>query len=215
MLNLMEEILLLSLQEEKGTLYFTASTGIDSCLTGALLMELELMKRIRVDKKTLEVIDRSSTKSPRLDAALKQIDSSKRLQPPHYWVSKLRGSMKRLRKELLEELVDNGLLREEEHQFLVFFRTNRYPLRDVRAKKDLLDRVQKVLLRGEKPQARTVKLIGLIHACSLIGSLFDKEERKEARKMAKEISKEDVLSEAVKKAVQNQNASSAAAVGSF
>lgn len=213
MLNLMEEILLLSLKEEKGSLYFTASTGIDLCLTGALLMELELMKRIKVDKKTLEVIDRSSTKNSRLDAALKQIDSSKRLHPPYYWVSKLRGSMRRLRKELLEELVDKGLLREEEHQFLVFFHTNRYPLRDIRAKKDLLDRVQKVLLRGEKPQVRTIKLVGLIHACSLIGSLFDKEERKEARKAAKEISKADVLSEAVKKAIQNQNASSTAAVG--
>lgn len=210
MLNLMEEILLLSLKEEKGTLYFTASTGIDFCLSGAILMELELMKRIRADKKVLEVIDRSSTKNPRLDAALKQIDSSKRLHPPHYWVSKLQGSMKRFRKELLKELVDKGLLREEEHQFLVFFQTNRYPLRDVRAKKDLLDRVQKVLLRGEKPQARTVKLIGLIHACSLIGSLFDKEERKEARKMAKEISKEDILAEAVKKAIQAHNSSVAA-----
>jgi len=210
MLSLMEEILLLSLKEEKGTLYLTVSTGIDSGITGALLMELEFLKRIKVNKKTLEVIDRHSTRNPRLDAALKQIDASKRLHPPHYWVSKLRSTMKHLRKELLEELVDKAFLREEEHEFLVFFHTTRYPLRDIRAKKDILDRLQKVLLRGEIPHPRTAKLIGLIQACSLIGPLFDKDERKEARNKAKEIAREDVLAEAVKKVIQAQTASTGA-----
>lgn len=210
MLSLMEEILLLSLKEEKGTLYFTASTGINSCITGALLMELELLKRIKVNKKTLEVIDRSSTRNPRLDAALRQIDSDKRLHPPHYWVSKLRSTMKHIRKELLEELVDKAFLREEEHEFLLFFHTTRYPLRDIRAKKDILDRVQKTLLRGEIPHPRTARLIGLIQSCSLIGPLFDKDERKDARKKAKEITKGDVLAEAIKKVIQAQNASTGA-----
>lgn len=213
MLSLMEEILLLSLKEEKGTFSMTASSGIDSCLTGAILMELELLKRIRVDKKTLEVIDRTSTKNPRLDSALKLIDSNKRLHPPHYWVSKLRSTMKHLRKELLKELVDKAFLREEEHQFLILFTSTRYPLRDIRAKKDLLDHLQKALLRGEIPHPRTARLIGIIHASSLTGSLFDKEERKDAQKKAKEISKEDVLAEAVKKAIQAQSASSGASVG--
>lgn len=215
MLSLMEEILLLSLKEEKGTFSFTASAGIDSCLTGAILMELELLKRIRVDKKTLEVIDRTSTKNPRLDTALKQVDSSKRVHPPHYWVSKLRSTMKRLRKELLEEMVDKALVREEEHQVLVFFTSTRYPLRDIRAKKDILDRLQKVLLRGETAKPRTEKLIGLVSACSLTPSLFDKEERKDASKKAKEITKEDVLAEAVKKAIQIQSASAGSSVVSI
>lgn len=215
MLSLMEEILLLSLKEEKGTFSMTASAGIDSCLTGAILMELELLKRIRVDKKILEVIDRTSTKNPRLNATLKLIDSSKRLHPPYYWVSKLRSTMKHLRKELLKELVDKAFLREEEHEFLLLFHTTRYPLRDIRAKKDIQDRLQKVLLRGEIPHPRTAKLIGLVHACSLTPSLFDKEERKNARLKAKEISKEDILAEAVKKAIQIQSASSGASVVSI
>lgn len=176
-------------------------------------MELELLKRIRVDKKALEVINRTPTKSLLLDTALKHIDSSKRLHPPHYWVSKLRSTSKHLRKELLEKLVDKAFLREEEHEFLLFFQTTRYPLRDIRAKKDLHDRLQKVLLRGEIPQARTAKLIGLIYVGSLTSSLFDKEERKNARKRAKEISKEDVLAEAVKKAIQARSTYSGA--GSF
>jgi golgi phosphoprotein 3 len=209
MLTLMEEILLLALKEEKGTPSFTAAAGIDFCLTGAILMELEFLKRIRVDKKTLEVVDRTLTKNSRLDIVLKQIDASKRIKPPHYWVSKLRSTMKGLRKEVLEELVDKAILREEDHQFLLFFTTTRYPLRDIRAKKDILDRLQKVLLRGEFPNPRTLKLIGLVNACSLTNMLFDKEDRKYARKQAKEISKNDFLSEAVKKVIQTNNASSA------
>jgi golgi phosphoprotein 3 len=213
MLTLMEEILLLALNDEKGTLSLASSTGIDYCLTGAILMELELLKRIRVEKKSLEVISRTPTNNPRFDNALKQIDSSKRIHPPHYWVSKLRSTIKGLRKELLEELVDKALLREEDHQYLLFFTTTRYPLRDPRTKKDILDRLQKVLLRGESPDPRTLKLIGLVNACSLTNKLVDKEDRKYARKKAKETSKEDILAEAVKKVIQ-ASASAAYAGGS-
>lgn len=211
MLSLMEEILLLSLNQEKGTLTFTASAGIDYCLTGAILMELELLKRIRVNKKTLEVIDRTPTKNLRLDTALKQIDSSKRTHPPHYWVSKLRSTMKHLRKELLEGLVDKALLREEERQVFMFFNKTCYPIRDVRVKKDIQDRIQMVLLRGEIPPLRTLKLITLIQICNITDTLVDKEDRKDARKRAKELSKEDILAQSIKKVIQG----SAAYTGTF
>lgn len=45
MFNILEELLLLHAHEDKGTIPFYASTKIDVCLAGALLMELELLHR--------------------------------------------------------------------------------------------------------------------------------------------------------------------------
>lgn len=198
----MEELLLLSVHEDKGTISFTVSTGIDFCLTGAILMELELLKRIQVDKKSLKVLDRTPTKNPRLNAALKQIDSSKRSKSPEYWIRKLKGTMKHLRKELLEELVDKALVREEDQQYLILFSRTCYPLRDFRAKKDIQDRLQKVLLRGETPHPRTLKLLALVYTCNLMKTLVDKEERKEAGKLAKALSREDFIAQSIKNVIQ-------------
>lgn len=208
MLTLMEEVLLLALNEDKGNFSFTASSVVDSCLTGALLMELEFLKRIRAEKKTLEVLDAGPIKDSRLELAINQIDSSKRDHTPEYWVGKLRSSLKGLRKGLLEEMVDKNLLREEEHQTLIFFTTTRYPVRDIRVKKDILDRVHRALLRGENPDLRTAKLIGLLYGSGLLPYLVDKEDRKEVRKRAKEITKDDILANAVKKNIQAQYAAS-------
>jgi hypothetical protein len=203
----MEELLLLALKEEKGTLTFTASSRIKYCLAGAILMELELLKRIRVDKKTVEVIERTSTRNTHLDAALKLIDSHSRLRTPDYWITKLPGMLKPLCQEIMQEMTEKALVREEEHSVLIFFTQNRYPVRDLRTKKDILDHLQKVLLRGESPKPRIVKLIGLVSICGLIYPLFDKDDWKEARKRAKDITTKDILTQAVKRAIQNQSAS--------
>lgn len=211
MLTLMEEVLLLCLNEEKGHFSFTASTVVDFCLTGAILMELEFLKRIRAEKKSLEVLDARTTKNSRLDLTLHQIDSSNRHRNPEYWVGKLRSTLKGLRKEVLEEMVDKALLREEEKQTFLFFTTTRYPVRDIRARKDILDRIHRVLLRGESPDVRTAKLIGLMFGSGMLSSLVDKEDRKEAKRRAKELTKEDILANAVKKTIQAQSAAASGA----
>ncbi|MEM5816540.1 MAG: GPP34 family phosphoprotein [Desulfitobacterium hafniense] len=203
MLTLMEEVLLISLNEEKGNFSFTASTFIDYCLTGAILMELEHLQRIRVSNKTVEVLDARPLNNQRLELALHQMDSSERHRPPEHWVAKLRSTLKGLRKSLLEEMADKALLREEEQQGFLFFTSTRYPVRDERARKDILDRIHRVLLRGENPDRKTAKLIGLLYASGILPYLVDKGERKEAKKRAKDITKDDILANAVKKAVQS------------
>ncbi|MGI1659434.1 MAG: GOLPH3/VPS74 family protein [Desulfitobacterium sp.] len=211
MLSLMEEILLLSLNEDKGNFSFTASTVINYCLSGAILMELELHQRIAVDKKILSVLDSRSINNSRLDLALSRLHSSKRQRSPEHWVGKLSGSLKGLRKGLLEEMVDKALVREEEKQFFIFT-TTRYPVRDTRTKKDIVERIHQALIRGEKPSQRTAKLIGLLYASGLLPYLFDKEDRKDAKRRAKELTKDDILANAVKKSIQLQNSAEFVAV---
>ena len=48
MLNLMEELLLLALDDEKGKIIFSSSSALPYGLRGALLFELALVKKIDV-----------------------------------------------------------------------------------------------------------------------------------------------------------------------
>jgi len=48
MLNLMEELLLLALDDEKGKIIFSSSSALPYGLRGALLLELALVKKIDV-----------------------------------------------------------------------------------------------------------------------------------------------------------------------
>lgn len=205
MLDLLEELLLLAVDEEKGTIPLGVSGKIDFCLAGALLIELELRNRIEVDKKTLKIIDRSSTGHSRCDTLLDLIDHSKRVRSPSYWITKTKKTFKHLRRKYLEELVDQGILREEEHQILWVFPSTAYPLRDTLLKREIRDRIRLVILREEVPNPRTTRLIALVHACGLTNTLFDKNERKMARKKVKALAKEDQLVQAIMKTIQASN----------
>lgn len=207
MLDLLGELLVLAVHEDKGTLSFDVSSKIDYCLAGALLMELELSNHVKVDKKALEIINRTPTKNPRLDNLLKFIDQSKKVRSPNYWIRKAKGTFRHLRREYLEQLVDKGILREEERQILWFFPSIAYPLRDELLKREIRDRIRLVILRNETPNARTARLIALVQACGLTNTIFDKEERKGARKKLKAFAKEDILAQAIIKTIQGANAS--------
>lgn len=213
MLDLLEELLVLAVHEEKGTLSFDVSSKIDYCLAGALLIELELSNHLKVDKKTLEVINRTPTGNPRLDTLLKLIDQSKKVRSLSYWITKTKGTFKHLRREYLEQLVDKGILREEERQILWIFPSTAYPLRDNPLKREIRDRIRLVVLRGETPNPQTARLITLVHACGLKNTIFDKEERQDARIKLKAFSKEDILVQAIIKTIQGAN--SGAYAGSF
>jgi hypothetical protein len=208
MIDLLEELLLLAVDEEKGTVPFGVTSKIDFCLSGALLIELELRNRIKTDKKTLTVISRTPTKNSQLDTLLNLIDNSKKVRSPSYWITKTKGTFKHLRRECLEQLVDKCILRDEERQILWFFPSTAYPLRDTLLKREIRDRIRLVILRGQTPSPQTAKLIALVHACGLTNTLFDKEERKDARKKFKAFAKEDVLVQAIIKTIQGANSGS-------
>ncbi len=53
MLNIAEKLLLLALHDEKGTLLSSASASLLYGLSGVVLMELTLNKRLHIDKKLL------------------------------------------------------------------------------------------------------------------------------------------------------------------
>ncbi|TGE38541.1 GPP34 family phosphoprotein [Desulfosporosinus fructosivorans] len=201
-LSLDEELLLIAYHEEKGTLRMAAYSKLDVCFVGALLMNLALLKRLRVRPKTLEVVDRKPTGQVDLDAFLKQIGDSEHIKSTDFWIKELKKGVKPRIKEKLEKLVDHGILNHDERKVFWFFTINCYPTRDDRPKREILRHLQTVILRGETPDPKTEMLISLVWASGLGNTVFDSDERKDANKRIKEIAKLNLIAQGIAKASQ-------------
>lgn len=200
-LNLAEELLLLGLNDEKGTVLMAASLGLPYGLAGALLIELAQAGLVRIEGKDLAAAPRGLARDAILDEVLAAIRSSAKTRRIDHWVGRF-GRSGSIKKKLLDRLVEKGVLLRQEGRLLWIFPTSRYPQMDPRPESKIRDDVRSALRGVVPPEERIAALIGLVHACDLVGVLFEKGERREAKKRAKEIGRDQPVGSAVARAVE-------------
>jgi len=213
-LRLAEELLLLAMNDEKGTVLIRASTALPYGLAGALLIELVQGGLARVEGKALIAEPRGAARDELLDGILEAVRASKKARPIGHWVGKFGRSGGKIKKRLLAGLVEKRILGLEEGRFLAIFPTTRYPQADPRPEYALRERVRAVLRGMSRPDERTAALISLVHTCELVGAIFERGERREANKRAKEIGKSQPIGSAVARTVQAVRAAVIMAAGS-
>ncbi len=201
-LNLAEELLLVALNDKKGTVLMAASMGLPYGLAGALLIELVEAGLLSIEGKELVAAARGSSRDELLDGVLGTIRSAKRTRHLKYWVGRLGRSGRKIKRDLLMRLVQKGILRQEEHRLLWIFHLPRYPEIDPRPEYGIRGQVRSGILGVAPPEERTAALISLVHACDLTGVLFDKGERREAKRRAKEITASQPIGSAVASMVE-------------
>lgn len=189
---LAEELLLLLLDDEKGTV---SATAANAGLAGALL--LDLVAAGKVDDR----IARTGTEpsEPALAAAWRAIDEPK---PAKHWVNKLPGRLKPIKGTIAGGLVARGVLDERRHKTLGLFSSTRYPELDPGPETELRARLRRVLVDGEEPDERTAALLGLLVPLDLVKRLVERDERKAAVARAKAIAERGPVGDAVRAAVQ-------------
>lgn len=201
-LSLAEDVLLLALNDEKGTVLMTASVALPYALAGAIIVELIEAGSVRIEGKELVAAPRGSARDEILDEILGMIRSSKRTRSLNHWVGKIGRSGGKIKEKLLARLVDKRILGREEHHLLWVFPTKRYPQIDPRPEYGIRERVRSAIRGMTLPDERTAALISLIHASDLIGEIFEKGERRDAKRRAKEIAKSQPVGSAVAHAVE-------------
>ena len=126
-LYLHEEIMLLALRDEEGTVDFGSMYGY--ALGGAILAELLLAGRISVDEGTRKLVNLVSDEpigEPIIDEFLRKISTAKRRAVLQNWVSSF-SSLKNLHHRIAQGLCDRGILRADEDKILLIFRRKIYP----------------------------------------------------------------------------------------
>lgn len=168
------DLLLLALDDERGTVLSQAAIGLDYGLAGAIVMELALRGRIDVNDDKVSTIG-PVTDDALLDDALRTIATTPGKDLSH-WVWHLSRDLGGLRQRLLDRLVARGTLEKRERRVLLLFHQNVYPERDARVEHDIRTRVDDALLQGQSPDAQTACLIHLAAACRITDAIYPRDQ---------------------------------------
>jgi hypothetical protein len=213
-----EDLLLLVTDDASGRL-IASSTEVDVALGGAMLVELALMRRVRVSeageelrKGRLVLGDTSGTGDVLLDEALAKV-ARKQGRKPADVVSGL-GS--KLRPRLMERLSERGLVRQEQGRILGLFPVTRWPAEDAGHESAVRELLRSALLAGMTGDERTACLVSLLHALGVEGKVVDSVSvglsKRQLKANAKRIAEGDWASAAVRSTIDAMNAAVAVAV---
>jgi hypothetical protein len=212
-LRLSEELLVLALNEKKGTIAPFKREYIKYGVAAALLQELIILEKLELDEEVVTVIEANPFGDNLLDPALEILEQATKKKKVQHWVSKLGGKYGKFKKILLDDLIDKGVLRPWEEPGVHegepgLFHRQRFktwydiPLQHIRK------RLHDILVYGGEPDPKSLRLIGLIHACKLTRRVFtDKEDQERVMLRIDALTGSDVFKKAIKSVVNSNRAS--------
>lgn len=212
-LFLHEELLLLALRNDEGTL--EAPGMCEYAIAGSLLAELLLRKRIAVEegnKRTVSLISSEPLADALLDECLGRLGHVKRRASLQTWVPRF-ARLKHLKHRVAQQLCLRGILRGDEDKVLLVFTRKVYPEVDPRPERELVARLREAIFtdaRGVQP--RTAVLISLAHNAELLNGVFAKRDLKARKARIDRIIQGEMTGRATKDALQAMQAAVMVAV---
>lgn len=202
-LFLHEEIMLLALRDEKGTVEF--GSRYNYAMGGAILADLLLAGRIAIEdgkKKLLNLATKKLMDDSVIDECRKKIASAKRRANAQTWVQRF-SSLKKLHHRVAQGLCKRGILRADEDKVLLIFRRQIYPELNPQPERKLIERLRKAIFGDSRSiDPRTVTLISLANAANLLRIPFDKKDLKKRKKRIDQIINGEMMGKATKQAVE-------------
>jgi hypothetical protein len=200
-LNLYEEIMLLALRDEEGTI----ATGYsEHVVAGAILAELLLDQQISIEDTRKQLVDLQNTKptgDPIIDECLERIVTSKRRRSLQTWISRLAGT-KDLRHKVARRLCDRGILRADLDKVLFVFTRQVYPEIDPLPEKKIVERLRTAIFTDrDEVDPRTVMLISLANGAELLNKTFGRKEVRGRRKRIEQIVNGELTGKATKQVI--------------
>ena len=203
MLTIAEEVLLLFLDDQKGSFIRGPDIHVELAMSGAVLMDLALANRIDTDPERLFVVDPSPMGDRTLDGILARIAASEPERSTEYWLNWIREDVPEIMGHFIDRLVERGILKRVEEKILWVFETRRYPVIDDREVREVKRRVTSILFSEEIPDPRDVVIIGLVNACDLLGAILHHREAERVRERAEQISRMDLIGQAVTRTIND------------
>ena len=212
-LHLHQEILLLALKDEAGTI--ESGTLYQYAIGGAVLAELLLGGQLRIEtvteKRLVTPADTTPIGDPVIDECLEKVLAAKKPATAQTWVSKFAG-LKDLKHRVAEGLCDRGILAEQDAKVLLVFTRKTYPELDPAPEKELVQRLRSAIFTDtDDIETRTVVLASLANSAGVLKAVFDKKELKGRKDRIEQIVNGEVTGKATQEAIQAMQAAVMAA----
>ncbi len=201
-LTLVEEILLLLLDDEKGTLPPVPQLTLHLVLAGGVLMELAISNRIDNHIDTLEIINDEPLNDPILDQCLSKICADPTHKDVKFWINAIADDGASLVDLGFSRLVERGVLGESEKRFLWVMKTRAYPMIDGSVEREVKLRIMNILYSDEIPDQRDVVIFCLMDACDMFRTLLGPVELNRMRSRISDVSRLDLIGQATTKMIR-------------
>lgn len=192
-LTMYEELLLLALDDRKGTTGMSAWHG--TAMGGAILAELVLAGALRIGTDKKKLVDAEpgfQIDDPLLADCLRLVQGAKRRRKGSDWVLKFSG-LKDLRNRAARDLVTKGVLNEETDKVLGLFTRRKFPARDGGPEAELIARISDaVLTDSDRVDARTMIVTVIAQATELLPRAVDKKLLKTRKARLKQLAEGQV-----------------------
>jgi len=207
-LFLHEEILLLALRDEEGTI--ASGAMYQYAIGAALLAELLLSKRIEVEqsgkRKLVNLLSQSPIGEPLIDECLEKVGNAKRRAVLQTWVARFAG-VKNLKHRVAQQLCRRGILRADEDKVLMLFTRKIYPEVNPGPERELIRRLEHAIFTDTRDiDPRTVVLLSLANSTGLLKMVFDKKKLKGRKARIKQIIDGEITGKAATEAIQAMQA---------
>ncbi len=203
-LHLYEEIMLLALRDEEGTV---ASGAMYSyAVGGAILAELLLEQRLCIEeprkrKKLVTLVSDAPTGDGLIDECLTKIANAGRRKRPDDWVSRF-ANTRQLKHRVAAQLCQRGILRVDEDKVLLIFTRTIYPEINPEPERRIIARLQQAIFADtEDIDPRTIVLVSLANATNILPIVFGKRDLKARKEHIKRIVNGEVTGKAAKDAI--------------
>ena len=200
--TLAEEILLLLLDDEKGTLPPVPQLTLHFVLAGAVLMELAINNRVDCDIDSFSIVDETPVGDPILDKFLGKMCRQHEEHEVKFWINSIADEGAEIVDLGFKRLVERGILGESEKRFLWVMKTRSYPTIDGTVEKEVKLRIMNILYSDEIPDQRDVVIYCLMDACDMFRTLLGPAELNRMRSRITEVSRLDLIGQATTRLIR-------------
>jgi hypothetical protein len=195
-LSLAEQLLLLSYDDVTGKPAIPLS-NLDHGLAAAQLLDLNYQGKVVLDHGRLVAVDRTGS-----DPVLAKVRARKP-HTPDWWVYHLADPARR--EQLLDRLVNVGMLQRREHRILGMFPVRAYPEVDPTQERALVDHLRDVVTGDAAPDRRSLGLLALAHGSGLDRHLFPTLDASVVRHRLNELTQGEWCGQALRNVVEAEN----------
>ncbi len=197
MLTLSEQLMLLGLNDEKGTVIFTVKTQFPYAISGAILFDLYYKGIISIRDESIIVTKKEQPACKFIEYAADILIQSGKNHEINTAAAKLADHYDEISSLILDSLVTKGILKKEMHKLLWILKQEVYPTADPAPERMLRDTIRAVILDDKLPNNKELVLISLIGACDLVNEIFTYEEREIAEDKISVLSDEEFLEQLI------------------
>lgn len=198
-IRLSEKLYLLGIHPKNGGIISTSYTAMDYILLGALFLELYLNRNIRFEGRWI-IIQDTSSKIPLHKYLLEKMSKPKRSLKISRWMNKLYFSLKYIRNDIRQELVNKRIIVMQSRRFL-FFRWKVPVIINKQLIYHLVSDIENNVFKGTSDEEE-IMILSMIKPAGLLKRIFqNKERRKLAKKKLTRLMVENQISIAVSDAI--------------